>query len=176
MKRMTLSIFAVLTFALTLAAQEAQTMYAESFRQTTVSITEDSFEAKLTPADAIYKERLKDSRGNDRYDLTIVPQMPGGDNQITSWKVELKDLRRPIYKNILMADQQPSADAANNLWWLNPDRFSPVPIKTRRIVKVDGFYVVMQVKALHFTPLDSPYLDSMTVAVAVTNSDPRQAK
>jgi hypothetical protein len=45
----------------------------------------------------------------------------------------------------------------------------------RRIIKVDSFYVVLQVKAYHFTPLDSPYLDSMTVSVEFRNTDPRQA-
>jgi hypothetical protein len=42
-----------------------------------------------------------------------------------------------------------------------------------RVIKVDGFYVLMQVKDLHFTPLDSPYLDSMAVHFAFSNSDPR---
>ena len=49
-------------------------------------------------------------------------------------------------------------------------------IERRRVIKVDGFYVVLQVKAYHFTPLDSPYLDSMTVAVEFRNTDPRQAE
>ena len=176
MKHIALSLLMFASLALVAVAQDAPTQYTESYRKGTVVVTEDSFEAKLTPADAIYKERIKDSRGNDRYDLTIVPQGPEGDTKITSWKVIMKDLRHSFYANVLMADQQPSADAANNLWWLNPDRFSPVPIRAKRVVKVDGFYVVMEVKALHFTPLDSPYLDSMTVAVTVTNTDPRQAK
>ncbi len=47
------------------------------------------------------------------------------------------------------------------------------PVGARRIIKVDDFYVVLQVKAYHFTPPDSPYLDSMTVAVEFTNTDPR---
>jgi len=38
---------------------------------------------------------------------------------------------------------------------------------------VDTFYVVLQVRAFHFTPPDSPYLDSMTVDVAFSNTDPR---
>jgi hypothetical protein len=35
---------------------------------------------------------------------------------------------------------------------------------------------VMQVKSLHFTPLDSPYLDAMVVQFGFTNSDPRAGK
>jgi len=51
-----------------------------------------------------------------------------------------------------------------------------VPIRARRIFKVDSFYVVFQVKALHFTPVESPYLDSMAVKFAFSNSDPRSAR
>jgi len=32
------------------------------------------------------------------------------------------------------------------------------------------------VMAYHFTPSESPYLDSMTVQVNITNTDPRAAK
>jgi hypothetical protein len=46
-------------------------------------------------------------------------------------------------------------------------------LTAKRIIKVESFYVVLQVKAHHFTPLDSPYLDSVTVAIEFTNTDPR---
>jgi len=41
---------------------------------------------------------------------------------------------------------------------------------------VDGFYVVIEAKAIHFTPLDSPYLDSMAVQFSFSNDDPRAGK
>lgn len=149
------------------------TVYAESFRKGTTSVTEDSFAAKLSPANPTYRERIKDSNGNDRYELTITPQIPEGDNKITSWVVRLRDLHHTIFNNLLLAAQQPSTDPKNNLWWLKPDQFAPVPIRARRIMKVEGFYVTIQVKDLHFTPLDSPYLDSMTADFSLTNNDPR---
>lgn len=170
--RRVLVLIVLLGFA---AAQtDSPTMYAESFRKGSTHIAEDKFEAKLTPADPNYRERVRDAAGNDRYELTITPQGPLGDNKITSWRVQLRDLRHAIYHNLLMADQVPSQDARNNLWWLDPNRFGPVPIRARRIVKVDGFYVMFQVEDLHFTPLDSPYLDSMVVRFELTNSDPRE--
>ncbi len=153
--------------------QNATTIFAESFRKGTTQVTEDKFEAKLTPDNATYRELIKDSYGKDRYELTITPEGPGGDTQITAWRARLRDLHHTIYNNILLADQQPSPDAKNNLWWLTPNPFAPVPIRARRIIKVDGFYVVMQVTNLHFTPLDSPYLDSMTLQVEFVNKDPR---
>jgi len=165
-----------LAIPVSLAQNAPPTIYAESFRQGSTQITEETFDNKFTPDNATYRELIKDVRGNDRYELTITPQVLEGTNDITAWRVVLRDLHHSIYKNILMADQQPSTDAKNNLWWLNPNRFSPVPVRAKRIMKVDGFYVVMQVQDMHFTPLDSPYLDSMAVHFAFTNSDPRSAK
>jgi len=157
-------------------AQSNPTIYAESFRKGATQITEANFDARLTPENATYRELIKDSHGGDRYEVTIVPQGPEGDNQITSWRVKLRDLHHGIYSNILLEDQRPSTDPRNNLWWLTPNPFGPVPVRARRIMKVDGFWVVIQVKDLHFTPLDSPYLDSMLVHFAFVNTDPRSAR
>ena len=169
-------LFLFLFLSASAVAQIAPTVYSESFRKGSTHITDDHFEAKLTRENATYRELIKDTRGNDRYELTITPQGPEGDNKITSWRVKLRDLRHTIYANLLMSDQEPSLDAKNNLWWLNPNQLGLVPIRARRIVKVDSFYVSMQVRDLHFTPLDSPYLDSMDVQFSVTNSDPRNSK
>lgn len=174
--RLRLFICGLALLAVSAAAQNSPTIYAESFRKGATHIVANSFDAKLTPESPTYRERLKDTAGNDRYELTITPQGPEGDSKITSWKVRLRDLRHSIYSNILLSEQSPSADAKNNLWWLDPNPFGPVPIRAKRVVKVDGFYVTMQVKDMHFTPLDSPYLDSMTVQFSLTNSDPRAGK
>lgn len=155
------------------AAQKAPAFFVQSFRQGPTQITEDKFEAKLDPQNANYKERIQDERGNDRYVLTIDPLRPQGDTEITSWEVKLQDLHHPIYRTILTATPNGSGDVKDTLAWLNPSRFSPIPPKAERIIKVDNFYVVLQVKAYHFTPPDSPYLDSMTVDVDVTNTNPR---
>lgn len=156
-----------------LAQSDSPTVFAESYRKGSTRITEDKFEAKLSPADPTYRERIRDTAGNDRYELTIAPQGPLGDTNITSWRVQLRDLHHTIYHNLLMENQEPSQDPKNNLWWLNPNRFGTVPIRARRIIKVESFYVVFQVENLHFTPLDSPYLDSMAVRFELTNRDPR---
>ena len=175
MKAIRLAVLAIPFFApsLLLAQAAPPTIYAESFRQGPTRISEDSFEVKLDPHNAKYRELIKDTHGSDRYEFTITPQGPEGDTQITSWKVRLVDLRHPIYNNVLEASQTASTAPENNLWWLNPNQVAPVPIKARRIVKVDSFYVTLQVTQFHFTPLDSPYLDSMTVQVKFGGEDPR---
>jgi len=166
--------------AMPLAAQSPAplTVYAESFRQGTTRVVEEGFEAKLTPQDAVYRERIKDSRGADRYAFSIVPRVPEGDTKITSWQVKLADLRHPIYDNVLLASLDPSDDPKNDpknsLWRLDPSPSAAIPAGAKRIIKVEGFYVVLQVTAHHFTPPDSPYLDSMTVTVEFRNTDPRQ--
>jgi hypothetical protein len=170
----------VLCVTMRLAAQSAPApVYAESFRQGSTRIVEDSFEVKLTPQDSVYKERLKDLRGDDHYAFSIVPQQPEGDTKITSWQAKMADLRHPIYDNVLLTSLDPPDDpknVKNTLCRLLPSTFAAVPVDAKRIMKVDGFYVVLQVKAYHFTPPDSPYLDSMTVHVEFRNTDPRQAE
>jgi hypothetical protein len=167
-----IAIFAFLTAALA-AQTEPRTIYAESFRQGATRITEETVDAKLDPQNRTYRERIKDFHGTDRYILTVTSEGPEGDNKITSFRVKLADLHHSIYSNILLATQEPSPDPKNNLWWLNPGQFAPVPIQARRIMKVDSFYVVIRVGDYHFTPLDSPYLDSMSVRFTFTNTDPR---
>ena len=174
MNRMALALFAWVFIAVPLFGQNSPpTVYAESFRQGSTRITEEGFDLKLTPENASYHETVKDSQGMDRYELMIAPLMPGGDDKVTSWTVTLKDLRHSFYRNLLMAEQEPSDEAKNNVFWLNPKQTAPVPLRAKRIMKVEDFYMVIQVKDLHFTPLDSPYLDSMAISFALTNTDPR---
>ena len=173
MKRLLIAA-CVLLSAFPLSAQTARTLYSESFRQGPTLVTEMSFEAKLDPQNSTYRERIKDSHGADRYVFALSPLGPEGDTKITSWQATLGDLRHTIYSNVLLTSQDQSADPKSSLSWLNPEKYSPVPVRARRIIKVDSFYVVLEVKAFHFTPQESPYLDSMTVQVQFTNTDPRK--
>ena len=172
-------IHTMLFLALPVAAQSpANSVYTESFRRSSTHIVEEHFEVKLTPQDPVYRERIKDSNGADRFVFSITPQGPEGDIKITSWQVKLSDLHHSIYDNILLASQSasddPELDAKNALGRLQPGSFARIPLGTTRIMKVDSFFITLHVTAHHFTPPDSPYLDSMTVAVDFSNTDPRQ--
>lgn len=176
--KLRLLIPAFFLLAISLCAQSAPvSVYAESFRKGTTHIAEEKFDLKLTPQDRSFSEHLRDAQGYDHYLLTIVPIGPNGDTTITSWQVRLTDLSRHIYPNILLTSLREDAadDPRNQLGQLNPSNFTAVPIKAKRIIKVDSFYLVLEVKSYHFTPLDSPYLDSMTVGLELTNTDPRTA-
>ena len=176
----------ILCTTMPLLAQSAPaSIYVESFRQGPNRISEERFEVKLTPQDPVFHERLKDAHGEDSYALSITPVGPERESNITMWQVKLTDLHRKMYDNLLLTsptpfedpnsdpNDDPTVDPRNLLWRLNPSRFSRVPLSAERIIKVESFYVVLRVKAHHFTPSDSPYLDSMTVAVEFTNTDPR---
>jgi hypothetical protein len=166
----------ILCAALPLVAQSPPALvYAESFRHGSTQVVEESFSVSLSPLNQSYRERIKDSHGTDRYAFTIIPQGPLGDTKITAWMVKLADLHHPIYDNVLLTSLDPSSDPKDALWCLEPSTFARVPVGAKRVIKVDSFYVVLQVKAHHFTPPDSPYLDSMTVDVEFRNTDPRQS-
>jgi hypothetical protein len=147
-------------------------LYAESIRQAKVPIEDDGFSVGVSERSAGYMEHVTDSRGNDRYELGIETHLDEAGN-IVSWSVLLRDLRHPRYGNILICEREPSDDPAKNLWRLDTSRSSPVPIDAKRIIKVDGFYVTIQVKNRHFAKEDSSYPDSADVHFTFTNSDPR---
>jgi hypothetical protein len=179
--RLLLLVLLMACAAIPLSAQSAATeIYAESFRQGSTRVVEDSFDIKFTPQDPIFRERIKDLGGNERYAFSIIPKGPEGDTKITSWQGLMADLLHPIYSNVLLVSANPSNDpkddAKNALCRLWPSTFAAVPVGAKRIMKVDQFYVVLQVKAYHFTPPESPYLDSMTVHVEFRNTDPRQER
>jgi hypothetical protein len=172
---MTRMIVTKKTLASAFFSQDApSTVYAESFRHDATRITEESFEMKLTSEDSTYRELIKDARGHDRFVFTVTPQVLEGRNEIVAWQARLVDLQHAMYDNILM-NSQPSSQPQDNLWRLDPRLYTAVPVDAKRVIKVDGFYVTMQITAHHFTPLDSPYLDSMTVHVDFKHNDPRTA-
>jgi hypothetical protein len=160
-----------------IAAQNpAPAFYAESFRKTPIRITEDKFDVKLTIDNPSYKQRLRDSTGTERFELTITPKRPegGASNQITSWQMSLVDLRYPVYGNLLQFDRELSENPRDNLYWLNPMPAAPVPIRSQRMIKLYGFYFLAQVTDYRIAP-PTPYLEFMTTHLELTNSDPRQA-
>lgn len=165
----------VLVASAGLAQSAPPTFYAESFRKGPTHITEDKFDVKLTPEAPVFKQRLKDAGGAERYELVITPKISAGEgnDKITSWELSLRDLRHVIYGNLLQFDQEFSEAPRDNLFWLNPQRNAAVPIRVRRIFKIDSFFIAFQAKDFHFTPPDSPYLDSMSLTVQLSNADPR---
>jgi len=155
-----------------LLAQDVSFVYAESFRKGPARVTESEAEVVLTPQSPTCHLRVKDQSGKDRYELGCFPQQASEtDARITSWQIRLADLHHKIYTNVLASSVDPTEDRTQ-IGWLNPGKFAKVPVTKERVVKVDGFFCVLQVKDFHFTNPHEPYLDRMTLTVRFTNSMP----
>jgi hypothetical protein len=125
MKPTLIAAILLLCGAAAYAQKPPAAVYAESFRRGATHITAASFEVKLTPQNSVFFDRIKDTYGSDRYLITIVPEIPEGEDHVISWQVRLTDLHHLIYNNVLLESQEPSSNPGNNLWQLNPSRSRP---------------------------------------------------
>jgi hypothetical protein len=155
-----------------LLAQDVSFVYSESFRKGPARVTESEAEVVLTPQNPTCHLRVKDHGGKDRYELGCFPQQASvNDPRITSWQIRLADLHHKIYANVLASSVDPTEDRTQ-VGWLDPGKFAKIPITEERVVKVDGFYCILQVKDFHFANLSQPYLDRMTLTIRFSNSMP----
>lgn len=152
-------------------------VYVESFRQGPARISEQAIVANLNAQNATYQTTIKDSAGNDRYQLSLEPHREsGGAERIISWHVVLIDSRRRYLGNYLVATKPPeplSDRAQDRAWSLDPSPYAVVPLLARRVFKVEDFYCVIQVKDFQFLTPESRLLDSMKVELQFTGTDPR---
>ena len=156
-----------------------QTVYVESFRQGPVRIAEHMIEVNLTAEKPKLEARIKDTEGNERYVLSLIPRKADEqDPGILSWRVQLIDLQRRALGNLLLASPErelPSTDVKNQAWWLDPGPYAVVPLRTVRVFKVENFYCVVQVKEHHFLVPERLLMDSMKVEIQFTNTNPLNA-
>ena len=171
-RRYTVAVAAIVVAACTAFAQDVSFVYAESFRKGPARVTESEAEVVLTPQSPTCRLRVKDQSGKDRYEVGCFPQQASeNDPRITSWQIRLADLHHKIYTNVRASSVDPTEDRTQ-IGWLDPGKFARIPITKERVVKVDGFYCVLQVKDFHFANLSDPYLDRMTLTIRFTNSMP----
>jgi hypothetical protein len=159
------------------AAQTAPASpYVESFRKGSVRVGERSIVANLTTERPSLELKIKDSEGTDRYQFSLVPQNVGeGDDRIIAWRALLIDLQRQYLGNLLVATKPPallSDRPQDRAWWLDPNPYAVVPLRSERVFKVEDFYCIVRVTDHHFTVPERMLLDSMKVDVQFTESNP----
>ena len=156
-----------------LAAQTVPApVFVESFHRARTRVAEESFELQLDPRNATCQIRVKDQSGLDHYQLFCSPQrVGGGDERILSWQIRLPDLHHNMYENLLLPTIDSTQDHVQ-IGWLDPSKFARIPVTAMRVIKVDGFYCVIQVTDFHFSAPPAPYLDRMVVHVKFTNTNP----
>jgi hypothetical protein len=154
------------------AQSAASFVYVESFRKGLTRVMEQSLQVELDPQNPTCEIRVKDQSGRNRYTFVCAPQRVGeGDARIIGWQVRLVDLQHKLYNNVLLSTPDVTQDHTQ-IGWLDPGKFAKIPLTKERVVKVDAFYCVVQVKDGHFTKQEQPYLDHMTVDVHFTNTMP----
>ena len=165
-------VVSVLLATASVAQTASSFVYVESFRKGRTQVTEQALEVSLDPRNPTCEVRVKDQSGQDRYLFACAPQRAGeGDDRIVGWQVRLADLHHKLYSNVLMPSPDVMEDKTQ-IGWLDPGKFAKIPLTTERVIKVDNFYCVFQVKDHHFTSQEHPYLDHMTLAVRFTNTLP----
>jgi hypothetical protein len=174
----TYALLGVLTLAAHSWAQAVpKPVYVESFRKGPTRLAELLLVANLTAENADYKATVKDSKGNDRYQLSLEPaREQGGAERVVSWRLLLIDPHRRYLGNFLVASKPPEAltdRPQDRAWWLDPSPYAIVPLLARRVFKVEDFYCVIQVKDFHVLP-ENHLPDAMAVEIRFTETDPRQ--
>ena len=170
-------VLAATALAAQAAAQAAPvSQYVESFRKGSVRVGERSIVANLTTDRPSLESKIKDSEGTDRYQFSLVPQRVGeGDDRTIAWRALLIDLQRKYPGNLLVATKPPavlSDRPQDRAWWLDPNPYAVVPLRSERVFKVEGFYCVVRVTDRHFTVPERMLLDSMKVEVQFTETNP----
>lgn len=173
----TYAVLGVLALGLQSWAQVLpKAIYVESFRKGPTRISEQAIVANLNSENATYRTTIKDSAGNDRFQLSFEPEREGVQHRIVSWRVLLIDPHRGYLGNYLVATKPPeplSDRPQDRAWWLDPSPYAVVPLLARRMFKVEDFYCVIQVKDYHVLIPERHLLDSMRVELQFTESDPR---
>jgi hypothetical protein len=141
-----------------------------------VRIEEDGFEVGLNSCISCPVEWITDSQGKERYELIIQAQRAEAGDGVMFWSLVLKDLRYPKVGNVLMSEHEPSMDPTQNLWRLDLSRANGMPTDAKRIIKVDGFYVTIEVRSVHFKTRDARYPDMADINLTFTNRDPRASQ
>jgi hypothetical protein len=153
------------------AADSDKAIYSESFKKGATRITEQTLDVALTPEHARQEFKVLDSSGKPRYTLRLVPDIPTGDTKIVGWFVRLADAHHKIYDSILPTSPDLSQDT-QQLWWLDAKPYAKTLLQARRVIKVEQFYCVIQVKDVKRLVPAQSYLNLMNVTVQFTNTKP----
>ena len=171
--------FRLFFFSLGMASLFAQTVpapvYVESFRKGPTRIKEQTLQINLNVKNSTYQAAIPDSDGDPHFILSLTPLRIGvEDPSILSWKASLVDVHRKIYGNLLFPYRDPlyNKGPQGNAAALDPNPYAIIPVRTRRVVKVENFYCSIEVKQYHFVVPGQPHLDSMSVEVQFTNRNP----
>jgi hypothetical protein len=157
-------------------AQATATTFVQTYRRGPTGITPFATTVRLSSANRSFETKVRDSAGNPRFRLSIVPQLGSdSDPRVSSWNVWLVDQRRRYLGNLLRASDPAgplSGSAEDNAWRLDANPYAVVLLTARRIFKVDNFYLTVQARNPHSPDLNRYLMDSLEVDVSFTRNRP----
>jgi hypothetical protein len=160
-----------------------QTFCVESWKKGGQQIQEQKLTITLSTKNINYETLVKDAAGRERYKLIIRhnPLRKGGPNH-NYWYLNLYDELIPSSKYNLLVYVKPGLgkhffpkeDFIARLYPIEqPNIYKDVnghyPLSATRVIKVQGFYVIIQVTDYKFSSTNSRKLDSLTVQIEFTN-------
>lgn len=168
--------------------------YAESWKKGSQRIKESKLYIRLDAQNPSYEAVVTDALGDKRYRLVIQPRyreskdsndstmlVRSGDERAPSfhyWFVQLLDPEEPVSLLVANRDQGDFADRKNALPFLEPSEAGPatnfhtvaVPLSTERVIKVEGFYCVINVTKYRLARTTRPAFDWMDVEIELKNN------
>lgn len=150
-------------------------VYVESFRKGATKVRERAEEVHLSVREPLFESVIKDSGGDNHFRLAISPvRVDAGDPSIIGWQVSLEDAHRRMYGNLLLPyrDTVLNQGPKGNAFRLDPSTYAVVPLRAERVIKVENFYCVIQVRDFRLIVPERWHLDSMDVDVQLTNTKP----
>ena len=162
--------------------------YVESWKKGEQKVQEQKLVIALNQNNLEYEKTINDSAGKPRHILQIRHWPLKTDSYLyESWWVDVCEFRKPNRKPKVatdckllgiegrgVGDNFPKEDYIGWLYPLEqPDFFrngvAAYPILAKRVIKVDGFYCVIQVKDYKMSSSNPKAVDSLTVEIEFTN-------
>lgn len=174
-------------------APDPKTVYVRSWKRGIEQIKEQSFSVALIPQHMEYEAEVFGASGEPKYKL-LVRHNPLGQFPYEYWGVELREIlphkkrsKKILGDNLLTeegpgpgGDNFPRGDYVGYLYPIEEadNLFSTVathklwfyPIGSKRVIKVESFYLMIEVGSYKFSEKESGKLDSLNITLSFRNS------
>lgn len=153
--------------------------YAEGWKKGTQQVQEQKIIIRLSTQVRVYERTINDAAGQARYKLKVEPALT--ESQESSPKAWTVDLIGPDDKfSLLQPDHDPNkhqftkADYLSLLYPVEEPNwrktgFMGVPLSSKRVIKVEGFYCIIQVRAYRLSRTSPRAFESLEVEIEFTN-------
>jgi hypothetical protein len=169
--------------------ENTNVFYIESWKRGEQKIQEQKLTVELNQSNLEYERTLNDSIGQPRYILQIRHwPLKKGSYLYESWWVDLCEFRKPNRKPKFSSDCKLMSEEGRGvgdnfpkgdfIGWLYPlenpkfflDGVAAYPIMAKRVIKVDGFFCIIQVTDYKMSKSNPKAVDTLTLEIEFRNT------